>query len=101
MSKTNTAARVSPTNVGCPRSGFSDRGEQDRKPPAAQTATNIKATPEVWGPLVRQPEPAARFARILHNAAQELWDVCTYDDAPQMWEEARAIASRILAAAGH
>jgi hypothetical protein len=29
----------------------------------------------------------------------ELWDACTYTDAAQMWEEARAIASRILAAA--
>lgn len=55
---------------------------------------------EVQGPLIRQPEPAARFARILHNAAQELWDICTYTDHAQMWEEARAIASRILAASG-
>jgi hypothetical protein len=49
---------------------------------------------------------------ILHNAAMDLWDVATEEDAPhptdkdpsvgtpsaQMWEEARAIASRILAA---
>jgi hypothetical protein len=58
------------------------------------------AVAEVQGPLVRQPEPAARFARILHHAAQELWDICTYTDHAQMWEEARAIASRILAASG-
>jgi hypothetical protein len=51
------------------------------------------------GPLVRQPAPAAKLARVLHHAAQELWDACTYTDAAQMWEEARAIASRILAAA--
>ena len=51
----------------------------------------------VQGPLVAQTEPAARLARVLHHAAMELWDVCVYDDAAQMWEEARAIASRILA----
>lgn len=50
------------------------------------------------GPLVRQPEPAARLAHILNRAATDLWDVCTLDDAAQMYEEARAIASRILAA---
>lgn len=49
------------------------------------------------GPLVVQQVPAARLANILHHAAEELWDACTYDDAAQMWEEARAIASRILA----
>jgi hypothetical protein len=50
------------------------------------------------GPLIRQPAPAARLARILNNAAIELWDACTLTDSGQMWEEARAIASRILAA---
>jgi hypothetical protein len=50
------------------------------------------------GPLVRQPAPAARLAAILHNAAMDLWDVATEQDEYQMWEEARAIASRILAA---
>ncbi len=39
-----------------------------------------------------------RMVAILHNAAMDLWDVATEDDAAQMWEEARAIASRILAA---
>lgn len=53
---------------------------------------------DVQGPLVRQPAPAARLARILHHSAQELWDVCTETDAAQMYEDARAIASRILAA---
>jgi len=56
------------------------------------------ATVLYHGPLVRQPEPAARLAHILNRAATDLWDVCTLDDAPQMWGEARAIASRILAA---
>ena len=35
---------------------------------------------------------------ILHNAAMDLWDIATEEDPAQMWEEARAIASRILAA---
>jgi hypothetical protein len=39
-----------------------------------------------------------RMVAILHNAATDLWDVATEEDAAQMWEEARAIASRILAA---
>ena len=51
----------------------------------------------IQGPLIIQTAPAARLANVLHNAAMELWDACTYDDAAQMWEEARAIASRILA----
>ena len=53
---------------------------------------------EIPGPLVRQPQPAARLAAILHNAAMDLWDVATEQSEAQMWEEARAIASRILAA---
>jgi hypothetical protein len=39
-----------------------------------------------------------RLVAILHNAAMDLWDVATEEDPAQMWEEARAIASRILAA---
>ena len=58
---------------------------------------DIHGVVEVQGPLVRQPEPAARLARILHHAATELWDICTLTDSADMWEEARAIASRILA----
>ena len=50
-------------------------------------------------PLVRQPAPAAKLARVLHHAAQELWDACTHTNSGDMREEARAIASRILAAA--
>jgi len=52
----------------------------------------------VRGPLVEQPANAARLAAILHLAAMDLWDVSTEQDQAQMWEEARAIASRILAA---
>jgi len=52
----------------------------------------------VRGPLVEQPANAARLAAILHLAAMDLWDVATEQDQAQMWEEARAIASRILAA---
>ncbi len=55
------------------------------------------AAAEAQGPLVRQPAPAARLAHILNRSASDLWDVCTLTDAAQMWEEARAIASRILA----
>jgi hypothetical protein len=40
----------------------------------------------------------SRMVAILHNAAMDLWDVATETDPAQMWEEARAIASRILAA---
>jgi hypothetical protein len=65
-------------------------------PHRAQTK-ELHGVAEVQGPLVRQPAPAARLARILHNSATDLWDVCTLTDKAQMWEEARAIASRILA----
>lgn len=65
---------------------------------AEQTAPGLQGVVEEQGPLVRQAPPAARLARILHHAATELWDLCTYTDDAEMWEEARAIASRILAA---
>lgn len=61
------------------------------------TGPGMQGAGEEWGPLVRQPPAAARLARVMHHAAQELWDACTYTDSAQMWEEARAIASRILA----
>lgn len=48
---------------------------------------------------MRQPAQAARLARTLNNAAQELWDACTHTDTDKMWDEAQAIARRILAAA--
>jgi len=66
---------------------------QPNRPPA-----DLHAVAEVQGPLVRQPAEAARLARILHNAATELWDVCTLTDTDQMSSEAKAIATRILAA---
>jgi hypothetical protein len=62
-----------------------------------QPPDTIHGAAEVQGPLVRQPAPAARLARILHHSAQDLWEVCTLTDPAQMWEEARAVASRILA----
>ena len=61
-------------------------------------ASTVHGVAEVQGPLIRQPAPAARLARIIHNSATDLWDVCTLSDTAQMYEEARAIASRILAA---
>ena len=71
-------------------------------PPAARAAQQpidgtLAGAAEEWGPLVRQPAPAARLARILHRSAQDLWDACVLTEPAQMWEEARAIASRILA----
>jgi hypothetical protein len=66
-------------------------------PRRAPRGPDVQGVAEVDGPLVRQPAPAARLARILHNSATDLWDVCTLTDTAQMWEEARAIASRILA----
>ncbi len=65
--------------------------------PKHSRAPVIHGVTEPWGPLVRQPAPAARLAHILNRSASDLWDVCTLTDAAQMWEEARAIASRILA----
>lgn len=64
----------------------------------SRIAPGLQGVTEEQGPLVRQPVPAARLARILHHSAEELWDLCTYTDAANMWEEARCIASRILAA---
>ena len=45
-----------------------------------------------------QSPRAAQVSAILHRCATDLWDIGTYDDPGQMWEEARAVASRILAA---
>ena len=66
--------------------------------PPHPPADTIHGVAETQGPLIRQPIPAARLARILHRSATDLWDVCTLADTAHMWEEARAIASRILAA---
>jgi hypothetical protein len=67
----------------------------------ARPLDQVNGVAEVQGPLVRQPAPAARLARILHHSATDLWDVCTLTDSAQMYEEARAIASRILASCPH
>ena len=67
-------------------------------PNNARTLPTLTGATEEQGPLIRQPVPAARLAHILNRAATDLWDVCTLTDPGQMWEEARAIASRILAA---
>ena len=64
----------------------------------ARPNLSVDGKAETWGPLVRQPRPAARIARILHNSATDLWDTCTLTDAAQMQAEARAVAQRILAA---
>jgi hypothetical protein len=66
-------------------------------PHRAQTK-DLHGVAEVQGPLVRQPVPAARLARILHHSATDLWDVCTLTDSAQMGDEAKAIAARISAA---
>ena len=39
-----------------------------------------------------------RLALILQGAAAELWEVATLDDAAEMWDQVRAISSRLLAA---
>lgn len=62
------------------------------------TLPGLQGIDDEQGPLIRQSPAAARLARVLNHAATELWDLCTYTDAPEMWEEARCIASRILAA---
>jgi hypothetical protein len=74
-------------------------------PPTPQAATvpYITAAPNLTAPvegaLLRQQHPsAARLSHILHRAATDLWDVCTYDDAAHMALEASAIADRIRAA---
>ena len=55
-------------------------------------------TPYVQGPLITQPAACARLAHILVHAAEDLWDAAALEDAPQMYEEAREAASRVLAA---
>jgi len=65
---------------------------------AAQIQKALNHHKLVRGPLIEQRANAARLAAILHLAAMDLWDVATEQDQAQMWEEARAIASRILAA---
>jgi hypothetical protein len=51
------------------------------------------------GPLIQHSAAAtARLATIFNAAAQDLWEIATLDDRAQMWEEARAVASRVIAA---
>lgn len=52
----------------------------------------------VEGPLIDQPAAAARLAHILVHAAEDLWETATLHNPPDMYEDARRIASRILAA---
>ena len=66
---------------------------QPHRPGAAQALADAQRR------VAAASNPAhSRMVAILHNAAMDLWDVATETDAAQMWEEARAIASRILAA---
>lgn len=42
-----------------------------------------------------------RLALILQGAAMELWEIAASQDAADMWDEARAVASRILSSCMH
>jgi hypothetical protein len=53
---------------------------------------------KVEGPLVWQSKQAAKLAKLACDAASELWDLAVSDDVPQMYEDLRLIASRILVA---
>ncbi len=55
---------------------------------------------EVLGPLVSQSASCARLAHILVHAAEDLWEASTLHDPAQMYEEARAAASRVLEVCG-
>ena len=100
--KCSTAATArncsTPRRLRSPSSSRKEPNSQHPPPPPTARAGPHRGKAETWGPLVRQPAPAARLARILSHSAQELWDTCTVTDADQMHEDARAIASRILAA---
>jgi len=58
------------------------------------TPPSPPATRTVWQ---GQPAPAAMLGQILTHAAMELLDAAALHDQGWMWEEARAIATRILA----
>ena len=67
-------------------------------PSGSSPAPRQPSPPEyVQGPLIMQPASAARLGHILVHSAEELWDAAALEDPAWMWEEARAIASRILA----
>ena len=54
------------------------------------------------GPLIQHSDPnTARLAAVLEAAAQELWEIAALDDRPRMWDEARDVASHILAYCDH
>lgn len=63
-----------------------------------RTMPDLQGVVEEQGPLVRQPADAARLSTVLHHAATELWDLCTYTSADEIKIEARAVANRIKAA---
>jgi hypothetical protein len=94
------AAQRQARNSGVPSMPRNSNGVPTDRSTSVGCLMGGKATNpgQVRGPLVHQPANAARLAAILHNAAMDLWDVATEEDPAQMWEEARAIASRILAA---
>jgi hypothetical protein len=48
--------------------------------------------------LPDRSQATIRLAVILNSAAVDLWEISTLQDAGEMWEQARSIASRILAA---
>jgi len=72
--------------------------DSDPPPPGAAKALAEAQQRRVAAALKANTPARNRMVAILHNAAMDLWDVATEEDTAQMWEEARAIASRILAA---
>lgn len=91
----NMRGRVPIEKAGAP--SFPAARERVGGHPSSANGHQLNGQAEEWGPLVRQSAPAARLARILHHSASELWELCTLTDTGQMQQEARAIASRILA----
>ena len=51
----------------------------------------------VQGALVEQTPAAALLSNSIVRAAEELWDAAVCEDAAQMYEEVRIVASRLLA----
>lgn len=62
------------------------------------TTTEEATVARGWAGRLYASESAARLSLIIAHAAEELYDAATEPDSAQMWEDARAIASRILAA---
>ncbi len=50
--------------------------------------------------LVGRSQATIRLALMLEAAAVDLWEISTLEDASLMWDECRAIASRLLASCG-